>query len=91
MPKALVEIYTQPYVKAKTEGKHTYYGHGLWLCEDEGRTRETYITGCDAGVSFKSSVYRERDLLVTVISNTTNGAWPVLRDIDTALSDEGVE
>ena len=85
MPKELVDIYVQPYVKAETEGEHTYYGHGLWTCEGEGRNREEYITGCDAGVSFKSSVNRDNDLQVTVISNTTDGAWPVLRDIDTAL------
>ena len=85
LPKELVDIYVQPYVKAETEGEHTYYGHGLWTCEGEGRNREEYITGCDAGVSFKSSVNRGNDLQVTVISNTTDGAWPVLRDIDTAL------
>jgi len=88
LPKALVEIYAQPYVKAETEGEHT--GHGLWICEDEGRNREEYITGCDAGVSFKSSVNRVKELQVTVISNTTHGAWPVLRDIDTALKGESV-
>jgi CubicO group peptidase (beta-lactamase class C family) len=87
LPKELVEIYAQPYVKAKTEGEHTYYGHGLWIYEDESRNREEYITGCDAGVSFKSRVKRDNELQVTVISNTTDGAWPVLRDIDTALKD----
>jgi CubicO group peptidase (beta-lactamase class C family) len=90
VPKALVEIYARPYVKAETEGEQTYYGHGLWISEDEGRNREAYITGCDAGVSFKSSVNRDNDLLVTVISNTTDGAWPVLRDVDTALKGESV-
>jgi CubicO group peptidase (beta-lactamase class C family) len=90
LPKELVEIYAQPYVKAETEGEHTYYGHGLWICEPEGRNREEYITGCDAGVSFKSSVNRDKELQVSVISNTTDGAWPVLRDIDAALKGESV-
>jgi len=90
LPKELVEIYAQPYVQAETEDEHTYYGHGLWMCEDEGRNREEYITGCDAGVSFKSRVNRVKELQVTVISNTTHGAWPVLRDIDSALKGERV-
>lgn len=90
LPKELVDLYAKPYVKAETEGEHTYYGHGLWICEDEGRNREEYITGCDAGVSFKSSVNRAKGLQVTVISNTTDGAWPILRDIDTALKAETV-
>jgi hypothetical protein len=75
-------------VKAKTEGEHTYYGHGLWIHEDNDRNREEYITGCDAGVSFNSSVNRASALQVTVMSNTTNGAWPVLREIDRALKAE---
>jgi CubicO group peptidase (beta-lactamase class C family) len=85
LPKALVEIYAQPYVKAETKRGHTYYGHGLWIYDHEGRNREEFITGADAGVSFKSSVNRGSGLQITVISNTTDGAWPVLRDIDTAV------
>jgi CubicO group peptidase (beta-lactamase class C family) len=90
LPKDLVEIYAQPYVKAESEGEHTHYGHGLWIWEAEGRNREEYITGGDAGVSFKSSVNRGNELQVTVISNTTDGAWPVLRDIDSAVKEESV-
>jgi CubicO group peptidase (beta-lactamase class C family) len=90
LPKELVEIYARPYVKAETKREHTYYGHGLWICEDAGRNREAYITGCDAGVSFKSSVNRDKELQVIVISNTTVGAWPVLRDIDSVLKGENV-
>ncbi|HKZ82737.1 MAG TPA: serine hydrolase domain-containing protein [Anaerolineae bacterium] len=85
LPKELVDIYTMPFVKAEAEGAHTYYGHGLWINEVPGKQREVYFTGCDAGVSFKSSVNRDTELQVTVISNTTQGAWPILRDIDTVL------
>jgi CubicO group peptidase (beta-lactamase class C family) len=85
LPKDLVEIYVQPYVKAEKEGEQTYYGHGLWIREEEGRNREVYLTGCDAGVSFMSSVDCVNEMQVTVISNSTDGAWSVLRDIDTTL------
>jgi CubicO group peptidase (beta-lactamase class C family) len=90
LPKELVEVYAQPYVKADTEGEHTYYGHGLWIYAPDGRNREEYILGGDAGVSFKSSVNRDTELQVSVISNTTRGAWPVLREIDAALKGEHV-
>jgi len=86
LPQEMVETYAAPFVKAETEGEHTYAGHGLWLSRAPGRRQEVYMTGCDAGVSFRSGVSREGDLLVTVISNTTHGAWPVLKDIDTALT-----
>ena len=90
LPKELVEIYAQPYVKAETEGEHTYYGHGIWIYEEEGRNRKEYITGCDAGVSFMSSVNCVNEMQVTVISNTTHGAWLMLEDIDTLLKEESI-
>ena len=76
-----VDLFSRPFVKV--EGKPTYYGHGLWIREDEGR--EIYFSGCDAGVSFKSSVNLMEELQITVMSNTTDGAWPLLRDLDTFL------
>ena len=82
----LVEIYTTPYVKAETEGPNTYSGHGLWVDEPPGG-RRVYTTGCDAGVSFQSGVRLAADVQVTVLSNTTRGAWPVLRTIDDALEE----
>jgi CubicO group peptidase (beta-lactamase class C family) len=85
LPRELVEVFATPYVRAETEGEHTYCGHGLWIEEDASGWPEVYVTGCDAGVSFRSSVKRDAELQVTVISNTTNGAWPVLRDIESAL------
>jgi len=85
LPKELVEVYAKPYVKAETEGEHTYCGHGIWLTETASQKWEVYITGCDAGVSIKSSVIRDDDLQITVISNTTHGAWPILRDVGVAV------
>jgi CubicO group peptidase (beta-lactamase class C family) len=82
LPQELVELYTTPYVKAETEGEHTYYGHGLWIQARPGEQPETYLLGGDAGVSFKSRVRRDRDLEVTVISNTTRGAWSLVHDLD---------
>jgi CubicO group peptidase (beta-lactamase class C family) len=90
LSKELIEIYVQPYVKAETEGEHTYYGYGIWICEEEGRNREEYIIGCDAGVSFMSRINRGNEMQVTVISNTTKGAWSMLKDIDSFLKGESV-
>lgn len=81
LPKELVDLYAAPRAKAKGEGEHLYSGYGLWIRDEPDGRHETFITGCDAGVSFKSSLYRDNDLRVTVISNSTDGAWPVLRDI----------
>lgn len=83
----MVEIYTRPYSKAESEGPHEYYGHGIWIHDGDAWGHETYITGCDAGVSMKSGVIRATDTLVTVLSNTTEGAWPVLADVYKAIKD----
>ena len=89
IPKELVEVFASPCVKAETEGERMFYGHGLWLRQEPGGNPMVYITGSDAGVSFKSSVDRERDLQITVISNTTHGAWPILREIDPLIGEMG--
>jgi CubicO group peptidase (beta-lactamase class C family) len=88
LPNELVDVYATPYIKAETEGEHTHYGHGLWIDEQGRGQPEVYIIGSDAGVSFWSSVKREIDLQITVISNTSKGTWPVLRDIQSTLQGE---
>jgi CubicO group peptidase (beta-lactamase class C family) len=50
------------------------YGLGFWLY-GEGRT--AFLEGCDHGVSFRSAHDPERELTVTVVATTTDGAWPV--------------
>lgn len=88
VPEALVELYTAPYVHVETEGEHTTsYGHGLWIGENGRGERKLYIMGGDAGVSFGSSMNPVDGVQVTVISNTTDGAWPVLGEINSAVRD----
>src|SRR6266540_6766372 len=82
LPKALVDIYTQPFVKPNEGREDTYYGYGIGMREGVGGNREEYITGSDAGASFRSIVNRANGLEITVLSNTTHGAWPILRAID---------
>ncbi|NJK44348.1 MAG: beta-lactamase family protein [Pleurocapsa sp. SU_196_0] len=87
LSKELVEMYARPSVKADSEGENVYYGYGLWIHEGESNNREVYILGGDAGVSFRSTFNRAQHLQTTIISNTTNGVWEVLKDIDAALGD----
>jgi CubicO group peptidase (beta-lactamase class C family) len=52
------------------------YGLGFWLHES---TDVVILEGSDAGVSFRSVHHPVRNITHTVISNTSDGAWPIAR------------
>ena len=57
------------------------YGLGFWLGAQDG---EALLVGSDAGVSFRSVHDRRTDVTWTVVSNTSEGPWPVAK----ALAEE---
>jgi hypothetical protein len=52
------------------------YGLGFWLHETSD---SVMLEGYDAGVSFRSMHDPSRRITRTVISNTSEGAWPIAR------------
>ncbi len=54
------------------------YGLGFWL---HATGPAVMLEGYDAGVSFRSAHDPATELTWTVVSNTTDGAWPVVRAI----------
>ncbi len=58
------------------------YGLGFWLSQDGP---EVSLEGYDAGVSFVSIHDPTTGLTATVLSNTTDGAWPIAQDVRRAL------
>jgi CubicO group peptidase (beta-lactamase class C family) len=59
------------------------YGLGFWL---HPRTDAVILEGFDAGVSFHSVCDPDAGIIHTVISNWTNGAWPLARHLSEALT-----
>jgi CubicO group peptidase (beta-lactamase class C family) len=57
------------------------YGLGFWLHES---TDTVILEGYDAGVSFRSLHDPTADETRTVISNTTDGAWPIAKYLESA-------
>lgn len=55
------------------------YGLGFWLAADRPTVM---LEGADAGVSFWSAYGRQSGMVSTVISNSTSGAWPLVRHLD---------
>jgi CubicO group peptidase (beta-lactamase class C family) len=52
------------------------YGLGFWLAREGDAVM---LEGSDTGVSFRTVHDPSRDITHTVISNTTDGAWPIAR------------
>lgn len=65
----------------QVEKAHTFYGHGLWIHDDGVGPPLHYLVGSDAGVSFRSSAHAD-GTFATVASNTSRGAWPMIKAID---------
>ena len=63
-------------VRPRSDPESKRYGLGFWL---DGSTEAVILEGMDAGVSFYSKYDPRSDLAFTVVSNTTDGAWPAAR------------
>jgi CubicO group peptidase (beta-lactamase class C family) len=63
-------------VRPRSEAKPKRYGLGFWLHES---TSAVMLEGYDAGVSFRTTHDPDDETTYTVISNTTTGAWPLVR------------
>ena len=58
------------------------YGLGFWLDEGDG----VQLEGYDAGISFRSHHEPRTGTTWTVVSNTSDGAWPMARAVAEALA-----
>jgi CubicO group peptidase (beta-lactamase class C family) len=72
-------------VRPRSEGldESMRYGLGFWLHESSD---VVMLVGSDAGVSFRSVHDPRRRMTHTVISNTSQGAWPITRLLAEHLS-----
>lgn len=56
------------------------YGLGLWI-----DTTSVFVEGSDAGISFRSRFDPATGLSYAVLSNTTRGAWPLVKALDASF------
>lgn len=80
VPLPLMKEMTRPHNDATSDSLR--YGAGFWL--RAGRNT-VMLEGCDAGVSFRTAYDPPSKLLYTVMSNTSTGAWPIVRVLDELL------
>jgi CubicO group peptidase (beta-lactamase class C family) len=73
----LVDELLRPHSDAPAHSQR--YGLGFWL---HASTDAVSLEGYDAGVSFRSVHVPRARITHTVISNTTDGAWPLARHLE---------
>jgi CubicO group peptidase (beta-lactamase class C family) len=76
----LVDDLVRPHSDAPAHSQR--YGLGFWL---HASTDAVGLEGYDAGVSFRSVHDPRARITHTVISNTTDGAWPLARHLEERL------
>jgi CubicO group peptidase (beta-lactamase class C family) len=82
VPRPLVEEMVRPHNDVPSESKR--YGLGFWIRPDRATAM---LEGYDAGISFRSAYDPTSEFLYTVISNTSAGAWPLVKLLDGMLPD----
>ena len=80
LPLPVVERLVAPR-RATPDGRNRY-GLGFWLRPDRETVR---LEGSDAGVSCRTAHDRPSGLTYVVISNTSTGAWPLVRFLEERL------
>jgi hypothetical protein len=71
-------------VRPRSHAGRKRYGLGFWL---DASTEAVILEGMDAGVSFRSTHDPRAELTYTVVSNTTDGAWPIARHLAEELEE----
>lgn len=73
---------TRPHSEDPEKGAR--YGLGFWLAETD---QSVMLVGSDAGVSFYSTHNPTTGGTWTIMSNTTEGAWPMVRHVEAGFDD----
>jgi CubicO group peptidase (beta-lactamase class C family) len=76
------ESWVAEMMRARSSVASERYGLGFWLHES---TDTVMLEGSDPGVSFRTVHDPRADITHTVISNTSDGAWPITQLLDERL------
>ena len=80
-----VDEMTRPHSDDVDEGRG--YGVGFWLHPSSGTV---VMEGMDAGISFQSLHARASNVTITIMSNTSSGAWPIAGFLEGQLAGPGI-
>lgn len=61
---------------------YAHYGYGVWIDQPGETVRKYFAEGLDPGVAFRSAVFTDKDLILTIIGNTGDALWPLYKKIE---------
>lgn len=64
------------------------YGYGVWIKREEDTLVKYHVSGYDPGVNFHSGYYPKDRSILTVLSNTNNGAFEAMKLVEGAVNGE---
>lgn len=76
----------RPQVTTGQPSPYTHYGYGVWIDQPAGHVRKLFVEGSDPGVAFRSGVYPEHELILTLIGNSGGALWPVYHELEQILA-----
>lgn len=76
---AILKEMLTPHARVSQDGL-TQYGLGIWI-NDITPLRCYYVTGEDPGVNFYSAVYPDAQLQITLLGNTNDAIWQMVKVI----------
>jgi CubicO group peptidase (beta-lactamase class C family) len=61
---------------------YTHYGYGVWQERQNDGMKKYFVEGYDPGVAFRSVVYPEEKVVLTVIGNTADALWSLYDQLE---------
>lgn len=75
-----------PQVATQLTPPYSHYGYGVWIETGANGIRKYFVEGSDPGVAFRSSVYPEQEMILTLLGNTGRALWPLYTDLELIVS-----
>jgi CubicO group peptidase (beta-lactamase class C family) len=79
------DLMLSPHVETEDCPPSTHYGYGVWIEKTDAGVRKYFVEGFDPGVAMRSAFYPRRDLIFTMLGNTSRAMWPLYGEIEREL------
>ncbi|MDQ2998883.1 MAG: beta-lactamase family protein [Chloroflexota bacterium] len=75
-----------PQIATQRAAPYSHYGYGVWMESSANGVRKCFVEGSDPGVAFRSGIYPDQNVTLTLLGNTGRTLWSVYTDLEAMLS-----